>query len=74
VTYLASAALQPQRGLAPDERQTMWGRATGSRVIGRRDTGGRSMWAAQAEVRGLGFRGAGISFGNCAALGTAQLL
>ena len=84
VTYLASAALQPQRGLAPDERRTTWGRATGGRVIGggvigrrvigRRGLGCRSMRAAKAEVRGLGFRGAGISFGNCAALETVQLL
>ena len=60
VTYLASAALQPQRGLAPDERRTTCGRATGSRVIGC-----AGMWAAKAEAK---VRGAGVSRGNCAAL------
>ena len=64
VTYLASAALQPQRGLAPDEERMTWGRVVLGQIALR-----RTVWAAMAEVRS-----AGITRENCASLATARLL
>ena len=72
VTYLASAALQPQRGLAPDEERMTWGRVVLGQIALR-----RTVWAAMARAvltAVAEVRSAGITRENCASLATARLL